>query len=50
MTVAQLKQMKITPSGYGVHFPAINADLWYPAMLRGQHFSRDCIVAPEANI
>jgi hypothetical protein len=36
-TVEELNQLEITPSDYGVHFPATNASLWYPDMLRS-HF------------
>jgi hypothetical protein len=31
----QLGEIEITPSGYGLHFPAIDADLYVPALLEG---------------
>lgn len=32
---ADLKQIAITPSGFGLHFPRIDADLDIPALLEG---------------
>jgi hypothetical protein len=34
-TPAQLSQIEITPSGYGIHFPKLDADLYLPALLEG---------------
>ena len=34
-TPAQLQRIEITPSGYGIHFPKIDADLYLPALLEG---------------
>jgi hypothetical protein len=31
----QLNQIEITPSGFGVHFPALDADLYIPGLLEG---------------
>jgi hypothetical protein len=31
----QLKDVEITPSGFGVHFPALDADLYIPGLLEG---------------
>ena len=31
----QLDQIKISPSGYGLHFPKLDADLYLPSLLRG---------------
>jgi Protein of unknown function (DUF2442) len=32
---AQLNEIEITPSGFGIHFPALDADLYVPALLEG---------------
>src|SRR5579863_825116 len=32
---AQLKEIEITPSGFGLHFPAVDADLYVPGLLEG---------------
>jgi len=32
---SQLKEIEISPSGFGIHFPKINADLYLPALLEG---------------
>src|SRR5580698_6544753 len=34
-TPAQLSQIEITPSGFGLHFPKLDADLYLPAILEG---------------
>ena len=34
-TPAQLKAIEISPSGLGLHFPKIDADLYVPAILHG---------------
>jgi hypothetical protein len=34
-TPSQLKQIEISPSGHGLHFPALDADLYIPALLEG---------------
>ena len=31
----QLEDVEISPSGFGIHFPKINADLYLPALLEG---------------
>jgi uncharacterized protein DUF2442 len=31
----QLESIEITPSGYGLHFPRLDADLYLPALLEG---------------
>jgi len=31
----QLSEIEITPSGLGIHFPQINADIYLPALLEG---------------
>ena len=40
---AQLEQIEISPSGYGIHFPKIDADLYLPAVLLGFLGSRNWI-------
>ena len=32
---AQLKEIEISPSGFGIHFPALDADLHVPGLLEG---------------
>jgi hypothetical protein len=32
---SQLKEIEITPSGFGIHFPALDADLYVPGLLEG---------------
>ena len=32
---SQLKQIEISPSGFGLHFPAVDADLYVPSLLEG---------------
>ena len=32
---SQLKEIEISPSGFGIHFPAVDADLYVPALLNG---------------
>jgi hypothetical protein len=32
---AQLRKIEISPSGFGLHFPAIDADLYVPGLLEG---------------
>ena len=41
----QLTSIEISPSGLGLHFPAIDADLYLPALLEGFLGSRRWIVA-----
>jgi hypothetical protein len=42
-THAQLAGIEISPSGYGIHFPKIDADLYLPALLLGFLGSRNWI-------
>jgi hypothetical protein len=44
-TPAQLRTIKITPSGYGIHFPKLDADLYLPALLEGFLGSRKWMAA-----
>ena len=32
---SQLKEIEISPSGFGLHFPEVDADLYLPALLDG---------------
>src|ERR1022692_2039540 len=32
---SQLNAIEISPSGFGIHFPAVDADLYVPAILEG---------------
>ncbi|HTS12091.1 MAG TPA: DUF2442 domain-containing protein [Candidatus Limnocylindrales bacterium] len=32
---SQLERIEISPSGFGLHFPALDADLYIPAILEG---------------
>ncbi|MFZ0802852.1 MAG: DUF2442 domain-containing protein [Terriglobales bacterium] len=32
---SQLEEIEITPSGFGIHFPRLDADLYLPALLEG---------------
>jgi hypothetical protein len=32
---SQLERIKISPSGFGVHFPAVDADIYIPGLLEG---------------
>ena len=34
-TPAQLDEIEISPSGFGIHFPKLDADLYLPAILQG---------------
>ena len=39
-TAAQLTPIEVTPSGLGIHFPKLDADLYLPALLEGIMGSR----------
>jgi hypothetical protein len=38
--LSQLDEIEITPSGFGIHFPKLDADLYVPALLEGLLGSR----------
>jgi hypothetical protein len=42
---ADLADIEITPSGYGLHFRKLDADLWLPALLEGAFGSRAWMAA-----
>jgi len=44
-TPSQLEQIEITPSGFGIHFPELDADLYLPAILQGIFGSRKWMAA-----
>lgn len=44
-TPTQLSQIEITPSGFGLHFPRLDADLYVPAILEGFLGSRKWMAA-----
>jgi hypothetical protein len=41
-TPAQLEDLELSPSGFGVHFPKLDAHLYIPGMLEGLMGSRKC--------
>ena len=40
-----LQEIEITPSGFGIHFPRIDADVYLPGLLTGQFGSRRWMAA-----
>jgi hypothetical protein len=44
-TASDLAEIEITPSGYGLHFPKLDADLWVPALVEGVFGSRAWMAA-----
>jgi Protein of unknown function (DUF2442) len=44
-TPAQLSEIEITPSGFGLHFPKLDADLYVPSLLEGFLGSRKWMAA-----
>ncbi|MGA7341310.1 MAG: DUF2442 domain-containing protein [Terracidiphilus sp.] len=42
---AQLDAIEISPSGFGIHFPAVDADVYLPALLEGILGSRNWMAA-----
>jgi hypothetical protein len=44
-TPAQLSEIEITPSGFGLHFPKLDADLYVPSLLEGILGSRKWMAA-----
>jgi hypothetical protein len=44
-TPTQLSEIEITPSGFGLHFPKLDADLYVPAILEGFLGSRTWMAA-----
>ena len=44
-TPAQLSDVELTPSGLGLHFETLDADLWIPSLLEGTFGSRKWMAA-----
>lgn len=44
-TPAALRDIEISPSGFGIHFPKLDADLYLPALLEGFFGSKKWIAA-----
>jgi hypothetical protein len=42
---SDLDVIEISPSGFGLHFPKLDADLWLPALLEGVFGSKKWIAA-----
>lgn len=42
---SQLGKIEISPSGFGLHFPAIDADIYVPGLLEGLLGSREWMAA-----
>jgi hypothetical protein len=42
---ADLRDIEISPSGFGIHFPKLDADLYLPAMLQGVFGSKSWMAA-----
>src|SRR5262245_33335244 len=42
---SDLDTIEISPSGLGLHFPKLDADLWLPALLQGVFGSKDWMAA-----
>lgn len=42
---ADLSQIEISPSGFGIHFPRLDADLYVPALLKGVFGSKSWVAA-----
>ena len=44
-SVNDLAVIEISPSGFGLHFPAIDADVWLPGLLAGHFGSKNWMAA-----
>jgi hypothetical protein len=44
-TPSQLETIEVTPSGFGIHFPKLDADLYLPALLEGLFGSKRWMAA-----
>jgi hypothetical protein len=44
-TASQLSEIEISPSGFGLHWPQLDADLWLPGLLEGAMGSRKWMAA-----
>ena len=48
--VSDLSEIEISPSGLGIHFPKLDADLYLPSLLEGFLGSRQWIAAQNGKI
>ena len=44
-STGELEEIEISPSGFGIHFPKLDADLYLPALLEGMFGSRRWMAA-----
>lgn len=44
-TAADLSVIEISPSGFGLHFPTLDADIWLPGLLAGHFGSKNWMAA-----
>lgn len=44
-TVTDLSVIEISPSGFGLHFPTLDADIWLPGLLAGHFGSTNWMAA-----
>jgi hypothetical protein len=44
-TPSELKEIEVSPSGFGIHFPKLDADLYLPAILQGFLGSRSWVAS-----
>jgi hypothetical protein len=42
---SQLRRIEVSPSGFGLHFPSVDADIYLPSLLRGFRGSRKWMAA-----
>jgi hypothetical protein len=49
-TVEQLREIEIYPTGFGIHFPALDADFYVPALLEGVFGSKRWIAARQGDL
>jgi hypothetical protein len=49
-TVEQLREIEIDPPGFGIHFPALDADFYVPALLEGIFGSKRWIAARQTKL
>lgn len=46
-TTADLAQVEISPSGFGLHFPTLDADIYLPGLLQGRFGSARYMAASQ---
>src|ERR1700757_2136879 len=49
-SAAELEKIEITPSGYGIHFSKLDADLYLPALLQVFYGSKKWMAAGLGNL